>query len=141
MAVRGLMAVVLMGAVVAATVDVDRWHLVLRPLVAVRAIIEAVLATFFLIALPHLPLGDITVIMQVTPLILTVLSAIVLREAVGWRRWLAVAVGFVGVVLVAQPIGAGRQHLCRLSRLIVAALVAVRDIVTRFSIRRSRPPP
>ncbi|MEQ1865350.1 MAG: EamA family transporter, partial [Micropepsaceae bacterium] len=131
MAVRGMMAAVLMGLVVAATVRVDRWHLVLQPLVAVRAIIEAVVATFFLIALPHLALGDITVIMQITPLVLTVLSAIVLREAVGWRRWVAVAVGFVGVVLVAQPSAQG-VNIYAACALLVAALVAVRDIVTRY---------
>ena len=131
MAVRGMMAAVLMGLVVAATVRVDRWHLVLQPLVAVRAIIEAIIATLFLIALPHLPLGDITVIMQITPLVLTVLSAIVLREAVGWRRWVAVAVGFVGVVLVAQPSAQG-VNIYAACALLVAVLVAVRDIVTRY---------
>ena len=130
MAVRGLMAAVLMGVVVVATVDVNRWNLMLRPMVALRATIEAVIATFFLISLPHLALGDITVIMQVTPFVLTVLSAMVLREAVGWRRWAAVAVGFVGVVLVAQPSAQG-VNIYVVSALIVAVLVAVRDIVTR----------
>ena len=130
MAIRGLMAVVLMGAVAAASVDISRWHLIAQPRVVARASIESVVAVLFLIALPHLPLADITAIQQVTPIALTVLSALVLKEAVGWRRWAAVFAGFVGVVMVIQPTGQGIS-LYALSALGCAALVAVRAVVTR----------
>lgn len=130
MALRGLMAIALMGAIVAATVDVSRWPLVAQPRVVSRALLEALLAVLFLVALPHLPLSDITAIQQVTPVALTVLSAIVLKEAVGWRRWIAVVVGFVGVVMVIQPTGEGIS-LYALSALGCALLVAARDIITR----------
>lgn len=130
MAVRGVMAVVLMGAVAAATIDRSKWHLVAQARVLVRAGIEALVAVLFLIALPQLPLADITAIQQVTPIVLTVLSALVLKEAVGWRRWLAVFAGFVGVVLVIQPTAEG-INVFALSALACAALVAVRDIITR----------
>ncbi len=130
MALRGVMAVILMGSVAAATIDVARWHLVLQPRVMLRAAIEAAVAALFLVSLPHLPLADITAIQQVTPLVLTVLSALVLKENVGWRRWLAVATGFTGVVLVIQPTGQG-INIYALSALACAALVAVRDLVTR----------
>lgn len=130
MAVRGLIAVALMGAYVAATIDISRWRLLLRRLVIARATLEAGLAFLFVISLPHMPLADITVIQQVTPLVLTVLSAIVLREAVGWRRWLAVAVGFTGVVLVIQPTGQG-VNFYALTALLCAIFVAFRDLITR----------
>lgn len=130
MALRGMLAVVLMGGVAVATVDRARWHFALQPRVMLRATIEAAVAVLFLAALPHLPLADITAIQQVTPLVLTVLSAIILRESVGWRRWLAVALGFLGVVLVIQPTGDG-SNIWALSALACAALVAVRDLVTR----------
>ncbi|MDZ4869215.1 MAG: DMT family transporter [Alphaproteobacteria bacterium] len=130
MAVRGVMAVLLMGGVAVATIDRSKWHLVAQPRVVVRASIEAIVAVLFLIALPQLPLADITAIQQVTPIVLTVLSAVVLKEAVGWRRWLAVFAGFVGVVLVIQPTAEG-INLFALSALACAALVAVRDIITR----------
>lgn len=130
MAVRGVIAVALMGAFVAATVDTGRWRAALQPLVIWRSGLEALLAFLFVVALPHLPLADITVIGQITPLALTVLSAIVLREAVGWRRWLAVAVGFLGVLLVIQPTGAGVNAYAVVA-LVVAVMVAVRDIITR----------
>jgi drug/metabolite transporter (DMT)-like permease len=130
MAVRGVMAVLLMGGVAAATIDRSKWHLVAQPRVVIRASIEAIVAVLFLIALPQLPLADITAIQQVTPIVLTVLSAAVLKEVVGWRRWLAVLAGFVGVVLVIQPTAEG-INLFALSALACAALVAVRDIITR----------
>jgi drug/metabolite transporter (DMT)-like permease len=130
MAVRGVMAVVIMGGVAVATVNAARWHLIAQPRVVVRAVLEAVVAVLFLVALPHLPLADITAIQQVTPIVLTLLSAVVLKEDVGWRRWLAVGTGFAGVVLVIQPTGEGINWFA-LSALGCAALVAVRDLVTR----------
>lgn len=130
MALRGLMAVLLMGSVAAAIVDRTKWHLIAQVRVVVRAVIEAVVAALFLVALPHLPLADITAIQQVTPIVLTVLSALVLKEVVGWRRWLAVVAGFIGVLLVIQPTAEG-INVFALSALACAALVAVRDIVTR----------
>lgn len=131
MAVRGMMAVYLVGAILVATVDWRRWLMVLHPLVLIRGVIEGAVAVFFLISLPHLQLGQITVISQVTPLILTVMSAVLLGEAVGRARWWAVAIGFVGVVLVAQPTANGVSiHV--VGALIMSLLVAARDLVTRF---------
>jgi drug/metabolite transporter (DMT)-like permease len=131
MAVRGMMAVYLVGAILVATVDWRKWYMVLQPLVVVRGVIEGGVAVFFLLSLPHLQLGQITVISQVTPLILTIMSAVLLGEAVGRGRWAAVAIGFVGVVLVAQPTTNGVSiHVA--GALVMALLVAARDLVTRF---------
>jgi len=130
MALRGVMAVLLMGGVAGATVEIGRWHLIAQPRVVVRAVLEAAVAVLFLGSLPHLPLADITAIQQMTPIVLTVLSAVVLREDVGWRRWLAVVAGFAGVLLVIQPTGEG-INIFAWSALACAALVAVRDLVTR----------
>ncbi len=137
MAIRGTMAVLIAGTVLALTVDAAKWRLAFQPLVAGRAALEALLAALFLFSLPHLALGDITVIMQITPLVITMLSALVLREFVGWRRWLAIVLGFVGVVLVAQP-GAQAFNFYVITAVIVAILVAVRDLMTR-RLDRSTP--
>lgn len=130
MAVRGVMAAFLIGGVAIATVDIARWHLTLQPRVLLRAGIEAIVAVLFLVSLPHLPLADMTAIQQATPIVVTVLSVVVLNETIGWRRWLAVGAGFVGVVLVIQPTGEGINVFAILA-LACAALVAVRDLVTR----------
>ncbi len=50
-----------------------------------------------------LPLAETQALWFATPLFATILSAMVLGEAVGWHRWSAVAVGFVGVLIVVQP--------------------------------------
>jgi drug/metabolite transporter (DMT)-like permease len=130
MAVRGVIAVLLMGTFVATTLDIARWPLLFRPLVIARAGLEALLAFLFVISLPHMPLPDITVIQQITPIVLTVLSAVILGEAVGWRRWFAVVVGFAGVALVIQPTGQG-INIYAISALLCAIFVAFRDLITR----------
>lgn len=61
-------------------------------------------ATFlFFTALKHLPIADALAIFFVNPLVIVVLSALVLREKVGPRRWAAVAVGFVGTLIIIRP--------------------------------------
>jgi drug/metabolite transporter (DMT)-like permease len=63
-----------------------------------------VAATFcFFLSLKWLPIADALAIFFVQPLIVTVLSALVLRERVGPRRWAAVAVGFVGTLIIIRP--------------------------------------
>ncbi|MCF8512404.1 MAG: DMT family transporter [Rhodobacteraceae bacterium] len=61
-------------------------------------------ATFcFFLSLEWLPIADPVAIFFVQPLIVTVLSALILREAVGPRRWAAVALGFVGTLIIIRP--------------------------------------
>jgi drug/metabolite transporter (DMT)-like permease len=55
----------------------------------------------------YVPLATATVLGFTMPLFLTALSVLLLRERVGWRRWTAVVVGFLGVLLVARPGAAG----------------------------------
>jgi drug/metabolite transporter (DMT)-like permease len=50
-----------------------------------------------------LPLAEATTIGFAVPLFATVLAALILKEAVGWQRWSAVLIGFVGILLVVRP--------------------------------------
>ncbi len=68
-----------------------------------RGMLLAAATLLFFAALKYLPLADSIAIFFVEPLILTLLSAVILGEPVGWRRLSAVAVGFVGALLVIQP--------------------------------------
>lgn len=61
-------------------------------------------------ALARMPLATVTVLAFVGPFIVTALSALVLGEQVGWRRWSAIAVGFAGMLVVVRP-GAGAASL------------------------------
>ncbi len=63
-----------------------------------------ILATFcFFLSLIYLPIADALAIFFVQPLVVTVLSALVLKEQVGPRRWAAVCVGFVGTLIIIRP--------------------------------------
>ncbi len=130
MALRGLVAVALVAFLAWRMGALNRFPAALQPLVMLRAGMESAIAILFLIALPNMTLADITVILQAAPLILTGLSAWLLSESVGWRRWTATAVGFAGVVIVARPGGDG-LNLFALMALACAFLIAGRDIVTR----------
>lgn len=66
------------------------------------AVHTAALSLFFL-ALPHLPLADVTAIQFTTPIFVLIGAALVLREKVTLARWLAAAVGFSGVLIVLAP--------------------------------------
>ncbi|MFK7838203.1 MAG: DMT family transporter [Sulfitobacter sp.] len=99
-------------------------------IIALRAVSEVMIAYFFLQALVNMPIANITAIMQVVPLVVTLASALVLREAVGWRRMVAIAVGLIGVLLIVKP-GAEGFNVWSLYALIAVLGVTVRDLVTR----------
>jgi len=99
-------------------------------LIGLRALSEVVIAYFFINALFNMPLANLTAVMQVVPLAVTLASAVVLREAVGWRRMLAIFVGFCGVMLIVKP-GAEGFTIWSLYALMAVLGVTARDLVTR----------
>lgn len=75
-----------------------------RPLInLLRGSLLATASLLFFVSVKYMPLADAISVFFVEPLILTLLSIVVLREQVGWRRILAVLVGFVGALIVIQP--------------------------------------
>ncbi len=69
----------------------------------IRAVLMAGAVTVFFTALRWMPVPDAIAVFFVEPLILTIMSAVFLKEHIGWRRRCAVAVGFVGALIVIQP--------------------------------------
>ena len=57
----------------------------------------------FFTSLKYLGLAEATALIFVAPLFITALSALIFREPVGWRRWLAVVIGFAGVLIAVRP--------------------------------------
>jgi drug/metabolite transporter (DMT)-like permease len=92
---------------------------------------EAASAFTYLAALVHMPIANINTILQIVPLAVTAAGALFLGEAVGWRRWTAIAVGFVGVLIVVRP-GAEGFNGFSLLALASALLVALRDFNSRL---------
>jgi len=106
-----------------------------NPTLLWRSIVEGVGLLTFVMALPHVTLGQSTVILLTLPIILVALSALIFKEDVGWRRWTAIIVGFAGVFLVAGPIG-GSPNLYLLLTMVTAVTWAVRDLITSRIVGR-----
>src|SRR4051795_13331778 len=66
------------------------------------ALSTAEVAAFF-VAVVYLPLADVITYYLACPIFVTALSAVMLRERVGWRRWSAVLIGFCGVLIALRP--------------------------------------
>jgi drug/metabolite transporter (DMT)-like permease len=102
-----------------------------RPsLQALRALGVLGSAIFFIMGLGFLPMAEATAIAFVSPVIVTALSIPILGEVVGWRRWSAVAVGLLGVLIVVRP-GAGAFDTAAIFPILSAASWAVALVVTR----------
>ncbi len=69
------------------------------------------------------------------PLIIAALSGPVLGETVGWRRWAAIGVGMIGILIILRP-GAAVFSLTALIPLLAAAMFALYGLLTRFAARK-----
>jgi len=75
-----------------------------RPgLQVVRVLLSVAESILFFVAVTHLPLADTVTFYLAGPIYVTALSALFLKEQVGWRRWSAVAAGFIGVLIALRP--------------------------------------
>jgi drug/metabolite transporter (DMT)-like permease len=103
--------------------------LLLRP-VMLRNLTEGAGSMAFVSALALSTLSGTSAILQATPLAVTLGAALFLGEGVGWRRWTAIGVGLLGVLLIIQPGLAGFTPASLLAVLAVL-LMAVRDLCSR----------
>ena len=84
----------------------------------------------FLTALKYMPLANVTAILQALPLAVTMAAALFLAEPIGWRRWSAILVGFMGVLIVVRP-GLDGFNVYSLSALAAIIFITIREIATR----------
>ena len=82
------------------------------------------------ISLSLLPLATFTAIVFSGPFFVAALSVPLLGESVGWRRWAAIGIGFIGVLIIVRP-GSHSFEVALLIPVITAVFSALRDIVTR----------
>ena len=101
-----------------------------KRLILLRVVAEIFTTIAFLTALKHMPLANVTAILQALPLAITMAAALFLSEPVGWRRWSAILVGFVGVLIVVRP-GLEGFNIYSLSALMAVISISVREISTR----------
>lgn len=100
------------------------------PAMLVRSAFEVVGRLFYGLSIALTALSTTSAILQATPLVVVAAAALIFGEKVGWQRWMAVIVGFVGVLVILRP---GVEGFSALSLLAVVGLLgfAGRDLATR----------
>jgi drug/metabolite transporter (DMT)-like permease len=100
-----------------------------RPML-VRAVFELVGRLFYTLAIVLTPLSAATAILQATPVLVVLGASLYFHEQVGWRRWVAVVVGLLGVIVVLRPTA---SEFSALSALTVIGMIgfAGRDLASR----------
>jgi len=130
MFVRGVFATTLMAVLVWRLKQWAPVSTLRHPAVAARLIGELGATYFFLTALANLPLANVSAVFQALPLVVTVVAAVFLGEYVGPRRWAAILVGFIGVLIILRP-GLEGFNVYSLYVLACVACCAFRDLATR----------
>jgi len=97
----------------------------------IRSLSEAAATMLYISALALIPLSVNAALLQASPLVVTMAAALFLGERVGWRRWSAIGVGFVGVLVILRP---GTEGFQAAGLLTVACvfILAARDLSTRM---------
>jgi S-adenosylmethionine uptake transporter len=130
--IRGTMASVLILVLALAlgglrlTISGRNWRLIF-----LRSLTEIGAAYFFLTALRHMPIANVTAVLQALPLAVSVGAWLVFGHRFGWRRFLAILIGFVGVLLIVRP-GTDGFSVWSLYALMAVVCVTARDLVTRL---------
>jgi drug/metabolite transporter (DMT)-like permease len=79
------------------------WRSALNTAVISRSLLDAASSALYVMALVNLPMTDVIAVVLLTPVIVTVMAVAIFREEVDPRRWLAVLVGFAGVLFIVRP--------------------------------------
>jgi drug/metabolite transporter (DMT)-like permease len=128
---RGVFATLWCLLVLLATGGWRRMKTIAHPAVFTRGLLEAAGALTYLVALSHTPFAIATAVNLSTPFFLAVLAVVILKEDVRWRRWTAIAMGFVGVLMVIQPSPADLNAWTWV--VVGSSLVgAIRDVLGRY---------
>lgn len=130
MLIRGVFASIFIGALALHQGALRSIGSIRNPLLLLRVVSEVGATVTFLIALSHLPIANVSSVLQALPLAVTMGAALVYGERVGWRRWLSIAVGFAGVTIIVRP---GYEGFSIFSVMALASVFfcAVRDLSTK----------
>ncbi|MGJ8623580.1 MAG: DMT family transporter [Yoonia sp.] len=98
--------------------------------VILRSLSDMTGSIMFATSLTLIPLTTASAVIQATPLVVAMGAAVFLGQAVGWRRWLAILAGFIGVLIIIRP---GMEGFAPATLLAVGGMLglATRDLMTR----------
>lgn len=99
-------------------------------LILLRSLADVAATVFFLTALLHMPIANLSAILQALPLLITLGAALVYGDRIGWRRMTAILVGLIGVLIIIRPGTAGFDRWS-LFGIASVACVVVRDLSVR----------
>ena len=102
----------------------DKW------LIFFRSVTEALTAYFFLTAVMNMPFANVTAVLQILPMTVTLAAAIFFKEKVGLFRILLIFLGFFGVILIINPAKDGFNMYAGYA-LISVFLITTRDLLSR----------
>ena len=102
----------------------DKWRIFFR------SIAEALTSYFFLTAVINMPFANVTAILQILPMTVTLAAAVVFKEKVGKIRISLILLGFFGVMLIINPTADG-FNMYAIYALIAVFLITLRDLITR----------
>lgn len=127
---RGLMAIVIIGAICLRQGLLPELPKLAQRSVLARSSLDVIATIAFVTALMHMPIANLTAVMQAVPLAVALLSMVLLKEKVGWQRMVAIIAGFIGVLMIVKP-SVSHAGIYEVLTLLIVLAVALRDISTK----------
>jgi len=127
---RGIMSVVILTAICAAQGLLPELPKIRHRSVLLRSTADLFATTSFVMALVHMPIANLTSVLQAVPLVVALLSTVFLGEEVGWRRMIAIVGGFIGVLMIVKP-SVSTADPYEFLALAIVIFVAARDLMTK----------
>ena len=129
-ALRGVMAMAILTAICASQGLLGDLPKIRQKNVLLRSTCDLFATIAFVTALVHMPIANLTSVMQAVPLVVALLSMLFLGEEVGWRRMIAIVGGFIGVLMIVKP-SVSNVSVYEVLALAIVLFVAVRDLLTK----------
>ena len=129
-AIRGVLSVLVVALICVHQGVLGSLPSLFTPKVLARSLLDVAGTFLFLTALLHMPIANLTAILQSVPLAVVLVSVIFLKEKVGLRRTAAIVTGFLGVLLIVRPTPS-TFTIYELLALGIVFILAFRDLITK----------
>ncbi len=129
-AIRGVLSVLVVAMICAHQGVLGSVPSLFTPKVLARSLLDVAGTFLFLVSLMHMPIANLTAILQSVPLAVVLVSVIFLKEKVGVRRAAAIAAGFAGVLLIVRPTPS-TFTIYEVLALGIVVVLAFRDLITK----------
>lgn len=129
-AIRGVLSVLVVAIICAQQGVLGSSLALFTPKVLARSLLDVAGTFMFLTALTHMPIANLTAILQSVPLAVVLVSVTFLKEKVGWRRTSAILAGFLGVLLIVRPTPS-TFTIYEVLALGIVFILAFRDLITK----------